>query len=124
MKLIDVEMQDVELIGAARDLVEHQHVIGDDIADVGLEPQGAGNARHKLGRRDRIAAREQRHVVPELDQFLGEVVNDAFGPAVGFRGNAFNQRRNLGNTHRTGPWVHEPPNGKALGVTLQRFAAQ
>ena len=65
MELIDMEMQDVEVVGALADAIEHQHVIGDRIADAGVEPQRLGHAGHEIGRRDRIAAREQRHVMAE-----------------------------------------------------------
>ena len=39
MKLVDVEVQDVEVVGALPHAVEHQHVIGNRIAHAGVEPQ-------------------------------------------------------------------------------------
>ena len=95
MELIDMEMQDVEVVGALADAIEHQHVIGDRIADAGVEPECLGHAGHEIGRRDRIAAREQRHVMAEANQFLGQVGDDPLGAAVKSWGDAFHQGRNL-----------------------------
>ena len=39
MKLIDVEMQKVEFFRAFTYPVEHQHVIGDRVADIAVEAQ-------------------------------------------------------------------------------------
>ena len=51
MKLVDMEVQDVEIVGAFAHAVKHQHVVGDRIADVGIEPQRRGNAGDELARR-------------------------------------------------------------------------
>ena len=45
MKLIDMEVQQVELVGPLADAVEHQHIIGDRIAHVGVEPQRLAGRR-------------------------------------------------------------------------------
>ena len=39
LKLIDMEVQNVEVVGALAHAVEHQHVIGNRIDDAGVEPQ-------------------------------------------------------------------------------------
>ena len=70
MKLIDMEVQNVELVGPLADAVEHQHIIGDRIAHVGVEPQRLRDAGHEGGRRDGVAARKQGDVVAERHQFF------------------------------------------------------
>ena len=99
MELVDMEVQDVEVVGALAHAVQHQHVIGDRIADAGVEPQRRGHAGHQIGRRDRIAAREQRHVMAERHQFFGQVGNDPLGAAIKPWGNALHQRRDLRDFH-------------------------
>ena len=41
VELVDVEMQDVEL-APCPNLIEHHHVVGDDVADGRIEPQRLG----------------------------------------------------------------------------------
>ena len=82
MELIDMEVQDVEVVGALAHAIEHQHVIGNRIADAGVEPQRLGHAGHQIGRGDQIAARKQRHVMAERNQFFGQVGDDPLGAAV------------------------------------------
>ena len=91
MELIDMEMQDVEILGPPAHAIKHQHVIGNWIAHAGVEPQRRGYAGHEIGCRDRIAARKQRHVMAEADQFFGQVGDDPLGAAVKSWGNAFHQ---------------------------------
>ena len=99
MKLVDVEMQDVEIVGALAHAIEHQHVIGNGIAHAGVEPQRLRHAGHEVGRRDRIAAGKQRHVMAERHQFFGQVGDDPLGAAIEPWGNAFDQRRDLRDFH-------------------------
>ena len=40
MELVDVEMQDVEFVRQLPHAVEHQHVVGNRVADIGVEAQG------------------------------------------------------------------------------------
>ena len=103
MKLVDVEVQDVEFVGALAHAIEHQHVIGDRIADAGVEPQRLRHAGHQIGRRDRIAAREQRDLVAERHQLLSQIGDDPLGAAVKPWGNAFDQRRDLRDFHQYFP---------------------
>ena len=37
VKLVDMEMQDIELVGVAADTVQHQHMIGDGVTHLGIE---------------------------------------------------------------------------------------
>jgi hypothetical protein len=38
MKLVNMEVQDVEVISHPSNAIEHQHVVGDRIADAGVKP--------------------------------------------------------------------------------------
>ena len=51
----------------------------------------AGAHGDQLGPRPRVAAREQRHVVAELDQLLGQKCDDPLGAAVQLGRHAFVQ---------------------------------
>ena len=52
MELIDVEMQDVKLVGSLADAIEHQHVVRDRIAHAGIETERLRDARNEIGRGD------------------------------------------------------------------------
>jgi hypothetical protein len=75
MKLVDMEVQHVEIAGALAHAIEHQHVVRSSIADACVEAQCLGNAGHQIGRRNRIPACEQRHVMAKRHQLFGEVGN-------------------------------------------------
>ena len=51
MQIIDVEMQDVKIVGALPDLVEHDHHVGDCIPNVRIKAQRSRRAGDELGRR-------------------------------------------------------------------------
>ena len=99
LKLIDMEVQDVEVVGALAHAIEHQHVIGDRIDDAGVEPQRLGHAGHEIGRRDRIAAGKQGHIVTQRDELFGQVGDDPFGAAIKPWRHALDQRRDLRDFH-------------------------
>jgi hypothetical protein len=99
MELVDVEVQDVELIGHAAHLVEHHHVMGDGIAHGRVEAQRLGRTGHEPRRGDRIAAGEQRDIVALCDQRVSQVGHDPFGAAIELRRNPFHQRCDLGDLH-------------------------
>ena len=48
MKLIDMEVQNVKVLGRVAYAVEHQHVIGNGIVDIGVEPDRCRNAADEL----------------------------------------------------------------------------
>jgi hypothetical protein len=75
-------MDDVELFGAAVHRAEHPHVKRQLILKSGSAPQGAGRHRFKHSSGSRIAAGEESHAMPEIDQRLGEVRDHAFGSTV------------------------------------------
>src|SRR5581483_3336319 len=99
MELVDMEVKDVELASALPHLVQHQHVIGNRIADTGVKPQCLGHAGCECRRSDRVTACEQRHVVAKRYQPLGQVGDDAFGSAIESWGYAFDEGRDLRDFH-------------------------
>jgi hypothetical protein len=99
LEQVDMEMQDIELLGALAHRFHHQQVIGNRVAHAGIETQGNFAAGHQLGRRARVAAGEKSHVVTLSDQLLGEIGNDSFGTAVQLWRNSFVQRRDLRDSH-------------------------
>jgi hypothetical protein len=101
--IVQVEVQDIEITGPAAHPLQHQHVQRIGVPDRSAQAQRLIPHRLEGCGRDRIAAREQCHLVTERDQFLGQPVNDAFGAAVKLRRNRFGQRRNLGNAHSPPP---------------------
>ena len=58
LKLVDMEVQDVEVVGPLAHAIEHQHVIGNRIDDAVVKPERLRYTGHQIGRRDRIAARK------------------------------------------------------------------
>ena len=128
LELVDMEVQDVEVVGALAHAIEHQHVIGDRIDDAGVEPQRLGHAGHEIGRRDRIAAGEQRHVVAERDQLFGQVGDDPLGAAIKPWRHALDQRRDLRDFHCVFPTA--PHEGNPLvprrfhDIVALRFGGQ
>jgi hypothetical protein len=99
MKLVDMEMQNVKFFRELAYPVEHQHVIGDRVADIAVEAQCHGRAAHKLGSGDGVRARKQGHLVTQSDQFIREIGNDSLGPAIEPRRHALHKRRDLRNFH-------------------------
>ena len=77
-----MEMQDVELVGMLTYAVEHEHVIGNCVANIYIEPQRLRHATDQIGCRDAVAAGEKGHVMTQAHKFFGEVGNDPFGAAV------------------------------------------
>ena len=100
VKLVDVEMENIELVGALPHPIEHKHVIGNGVAHVRVEPQRHGGARNEAGARYRVAACKQRHVVTEPDQLVGQIGHDPLRAAVKTRRHALHERRDLRNFHR------------------------
>ena len=83
---------------------------------VGSRRSAVGLTGTSVGARLRIAAREQRDVVPEAHERVGQVGDDALGAAVCFRRHAFDQRGNLCNTH---PSTHSGCMGGGVWCTFQ-----
>ena len=99
MKLVNVEMQNVEFSREHAYPVEHQHVIRDRVADIEVEAQCHGRAAHELGSGDGVCTREQGHLVTRSDQFIREIGNNSLGPAIKPRRHALHERRDMRNFH-------------------------
>ena len=73
MELVDVEVQNVEIVGTFAYAVQHQHVIRNRIAHIRIEPQRRRRATNKPRGRHGIAACEQGHVMTQADEFLRKI---------------------------------------------------
>jgi len=82
LQRIDMKVDDVELVHAAVETTEHHHVVRNRVGDPRIEPKRAFATRYQLGRRRRISAREQCHVVAHPDELFGQVRDDALGSAI------------------------------------------
>ena len=65
------------------------------IAHAGIQAERFGDTGNEIGCGDRIAAREQSHLVAEADKFFGQVGDDPLSTSVKPWGNAFDQGCNL-----------------------------
>ena len=98
LEQVDVEVEDVELRGPSADLAQHDEMARGMVADAG-EAQPLRDAGDELGRRPRIAAGEQRHLVAEADEFFREPGDDPLGAAIEPRRYGFAQGSDLGDAH-------------------------
>src|SRR4051794_32266633 len=94
-------MDEVELGGVFRHHLQ-QHGIGRIRVDTFLtQAQRLGPNGMKPAPRLRIAAREQRHVVPQFDQFIHQPSNYPLCATIKLWGYAFSERSELSDAHRT-----------------------
>ncbi len=113
-----MEVQHVEVVGAAPHLVQHREVCG----NVGferrrIEAYGLLAHRHEARRRLCLSTCEQRDVVPLVHQRIGEVGHDALGSAVETRRNRFGEGGDLRDAQRTAKdWRHRVGNVAAVGA--------
>ena len=97
--MLEVEVQDVELVRLRAHALEHQGKRRERILDRGIEPQRPRRAGDEPRGGLRVAAREERHIVPQPHQLLAEVGLHALGAAVKLRRHGFGERCDLGNPH-------------------------
>ena len=97
MQVVDVEVDDVELARGLGDVVEHREMVRERIVAIRIEPQAGARARPQLRARARIRRREERHLMAQSDQLLGEVRNDALRSSVELRRHAFVERGDDGD---------------------------
>ena len=81
LQQIDMEMDDVELVGAPPHLVQHDDMRGDMAADAG-EAQPLRHAGNQFRRGLGVAAGKQRHIMTFGDKLLGQPGDDPFGSPV------------------------------------------
>jgi hypothetical protein len=103
-QIAEMEMQNVKHMGHAPDLLEQHQVRGKRVANFRIEPQRARPCRLEARARLRIPACEQRHVVSQADEGLGEIRHHAFRTAIQLWRNRFVQRGDLRDTHQTSPF--------------------
>ena len=80
---------------------QHHHMQRVGIAHRAVEAQRLRPGRVKFRRGLGIAAGEQRDVVSQRHQFLGQPVHHPFGAAIKFGWNSLRQRSNLRDAHLT-----------------------
>jgi len=98
-EIVDMEVDDVELVGAAGQLLEHADVRCQIVANRRVEAQRVGPARLELRGRLAVGAGEQGDVMPELDQLVAEISDDPLGAAIEQRRHRLAERRDLGDPH-------------------------
>ena len=81
-----MKMNDVELGEAPSHPVQHRHIVDERVLACLVESQRLFAGRLEQRRGLRIAARKKSDLVTEPEQFLGQIMDDAFGAAVEPRG--------------------------------------
>jgi len=99
MQPVNVSMDHVELLGATGHGLQQCRLRGHWIAAWTAKPKRARPDSVKPGARARVAAREQRHLMSELDEFVDKPGNDTFGAAIEIGRHTFGQWSNLSDPH-------------------------
>jgi hypothetical protein len=97
---IDVEVENIELVSVPTHLIEHHDVVRDMIANPRVQTLCGLGARNQLGAGLRVAACEQRHLMPLGNQLLGQVRYDTLRSTIEARRAAFGKWSNLRNFHQ------------------------
>ena len=97
--VVEVKVQHVEFMRTLTHAFEQQHVRREGVADRRIEAQRARPCGFERRTGFGVAACEQRHIVAEVHERIGEVGHHALGAAVEFRGDCFVQRCNLCDSH-------------------------
>lgn len=97
---VGVEMDDVEVVGTLHHLRQHDQVCGQvRLERRRIQPDRliayGDETRARLG----VDRGEQGDVVPQVDQGVGQVGDDAFGAAIQPGRHGLIQRRDLGDLH-------------------------
>jgi hypothetical protein len=113
--VIHVEVDQVELAGALAHLLHQQHMRRNGVADRRIQAQRPWPGGHQGRSGSRISTCEQRHLMPERHQFLGQERHNPFGAAVEFGWNCLVERSNLGDSHcNTTSHRREPDAGRRI----------
>src|SRR5690606_606828 len=117
MKVVDMEVHDVEFVHACEYALQHHDMARKRIAAIGIEPNRGAADRHVLRRRHRSAAREQRDVVPLAHELVRQIRDDAFGASIQLRRYALIKRGDLRDTHGARPPLQlSSANGRAPDI--------
>jgi hypothetical protein len=106
-------MKDIKALGLRQHVRDLEHVKGDGIGARWIEPDGPLAWRDESRHGARVAASEERDVVPTPNEFFGQPRDNAFGPAVETRWNTFVKRRDLRDSHALSTAKLVPATGKA-----------
>ncbi len=96
MKVQKIELFIVAFLPHA---LQHHHMQRVGITHGTIQTQGFGPSGVEFSRRLGIAAGEQRDVVAQCNEFLGEPVHHPLGAAVQFGGDGLRQRGDLRDAH-------------------------
>ncbi len=100
---VDVEVDDVELMLSEVHLLQHAQMGGEiRLEGVRVEPDSLITNRNEPRARLRLRAGEERHIVAELDQCIGEMSHDPLGAAVETGRHSLIEGSHLGDLHSTG----------------------
>jgi hypothetical protein len=99
---VDVEVQDVELVGLAADELDHAGVGGVVDLEVAHEAGGGVAGGDEFGRGAAVAGGEEGDVVAEGDERFGKPMDDALGAAVAQRRDGLEERGDLRDAHGGG----------------------
>jgi hypothetical protein len=75
-------MDDVEFGGALGDRLQHDQMGCQVVTHCLVEAQGTRPRRYELCLRHAVAAGEQRDVMPDGGELVGDIGNDALGAAI------------------------------------------
>ena len=101
MDQVDVKMQNIECMPAQMKLMQHGQVSGQvRFQRARIEPDGLIAYRDQPRPCVCLRAREQRDLVPELDESVGQVRDDAFSAAIQARRHRLIQGRDLSDLHK------------------------
>src|SRR5580704_19109760 len=102
-EVVGMEVQHIELVGAAIDQLHHAHIDRNPVDDGWVQAQRLLTHRLQLGRGDRITAGEQRDIVTHGNQFFSQRVYNALCATVQLGRHRLEEGRDLSDTHEYGP---------------------
>src|SRR5262245_4759578 len=120
VQIIAVEVNDIEPGHILEDQLQQPQVVRQRLPTVSVPPQGAGTGRNQLCPRLRVAAREQRDLMSQPYQFLGQVGDNALRTPVEFGRHALVKGSDLCDPHSASPVRYGPydPAWKGRGGSL------
>src|SRR5262245_53105237 len=99
MHIVDVKMDEVELLSLSGDQLDKPDMVRKLLPTGRLLPERPGTARNQPGGGLRIAAGEQRDLVPLPDKLLGQVRDNPLCPAIELWRNALEEWSDLRDAH-------------------------
>src|SRR5271165_1747628 len=106
VEIVDMEVQNVELMGFLKNQFKQADVMRDRVNNRGrAQSQRALRCWNEPRAGYRIRAREKRNIVVCGNELLGQIRNNSFRATVMFWRHALVKRSNLGNFHRRYPLI-------------------